>query len=203
MVRRQRKGASPSNDDRVPPGDADDQRGRDAPVGVNAAVSVRLPRLVEDDPCHDAVRAALGADTRLFWPGGAIMFSVVPFTDALRDALCEAAVGGLLRRGLEDAESALAAERRGLDALPPGAAGRQRARVSRLLVVANDGAERFYRHLETLVAQHAGRVLACMVECDSTAFGAAIYGPGAVAKLVLADHKTSTSAALRALAATA
>ena len=166
-------------------------------------MSVRLPRLVEDDPCHAAVRAALGADTRLLWPGGAIMFSVVPFTEALRGTLREAAAGGLLRRGLEDAESALAAERRGLDALPPGEGGRHRARVSRLLVVANDGAERFYRHVEGLVVQHAGRVLACMVECDSTAFGAAIYGPGAVAKLVLTDHKTSTSAVLRALAVTA
>jgi hypothetical protein len=156
--------------------------------------------MLEEDPCHDAVRAALAAKTQILWPGGALAVAVVPFTDALRDALRAAAGDGLLRRGLEDAESALAAEQRGLDALPITEARRHGARVSRLIVVANDGAERFYRQVERLVTQHAGRVLACMVECDSSAFGAAIYGAGAVAKLVLAEHKTSTTAILRALA---
>jgi hypothetical protein len=109
----------------------------------------------------------------------------------------------LLRRGLEAAEGALVAERRGLGALPPAEARRQGARVSRLLLLANDGAERFYRQVERLVATHAPRVLACVVDCDSATLGALLYGSDAVAKLVLAEHKTAVVAILRALAADA
>ena len=68
-------------------------------------------------------------------------------------------------------------------------------------MVANDGAERFYRHVERLVAIHEPRVLACVIDCDSVVLGDAVYGAGAVAKLVLADHKGAVADILRAVAA--
>jgi hypothetical protein len=161
----------------------------------------RLPREIEVDPCHDAVRAALATPARLLWPGGTLVAPVVPLTAALRHALGAAATSGLLRRGLEAAGAALDAERRGLAALPPDEARRQGARVSRLLLVANDGAERFYRRVERLVVTHAPRVLACVVDCDSATLGALLYDRDALAKLVLAEHKSAVAAILRALAA--
>lgn len=160
----------------------------------------RLPREIETDPCHDAVRAALAARTRLLWPGGTLVASVVPLSDALRRALGTPATARLLRRGLEAAEGALAAERRGLAALPPAEAQRQGGRVSRLVLVASDGAERFYRQVERLVAAHAPRVLACVVDCDSATLGGLLYEDDAMAKLVLAEHKTAVAAILRAFA---
>jgi hypothetical protein len=160
----------------------------------------RLPREIEADPCHDAVQAALAARTRRLWLGGTLVTSVVPLSDALRRVLADPDVTRLLRRGLEAAESALAAERRGLSALPPAEARRHGARVSRLLLLANDGAERFYRQVERLVAAHAPRVLACVVDCDSATLGALLYDRDAIAKLVLAEHKSAVAAILRALA---
>src|SRR5205814_9164503 len=112
-----------------------------------------------------------------------------PRTSPLRHALAAAAAGGVLRRGLEAAESALDVEQRGLAALPPEEARRQGDRVSRLLLVANDGAERFYRRVEHVVVAHAPRVLPCIIECDSGTLGALLYGPAATAQLVLGDHK--------------
>jgi hypothetical protein len=170
------------------------------PDRPTTAATPRLPREIEADPRHAAVQAALAVRTRLLWPGGTLVTSVVALSDDLRRTLADPGVTRLLRRGLEAAEGALAAERRGLGALPPAEARRQGARVSRLLLLANDGAERFYRQVERLVAAHAPRVLACVVDCDSATLGALLYGRDAVAKLVLAEHKAAVVAILRALA---
>jgi len=158
---------------------------------------IRLPREIEADPCQGAVREALAASTRRLWPGGTLIVSVVPLTDACACALRTAHRVGLLRRGLEAAAGALDAERRGLAARSPEP-GR---RVSRLLLVTRDGAERFYRHVERLVVTHEPRVLACLLDADSATLGRLLYDRDAGVKLVLAEHKTAVSAILRALAA--
>jgi len=95
---------------------------------------------------------------------------------------------------------ALEAEQRGLAALDPEMAGRQGQRVSRLLLITNDGAERFYRQVERLALTHAPRLLVCVVECDSQVLGTLLYGEDAVAKLVLTTHKAAAAAILRAVA---
>jgi hypothetical protein len=166
----------------------------------SAAAPLRLPRDVESDPCHDDVRRVLAARTRKLWSGGTLEVVVVPLTESLRAVLQAPPTAGLLQRGLEAATATLAAGQRGLDALPPAVTDRQGQRVSRLLLVTNDGAERFYRQVERLALTHAPRVLVCVIDCDSLVLGTLLYGPDAVAKLVLTGHKTATTAILRALA---
>ena len=128
------------------------------------------------------------------------MVPVIPLTDPLRRALPEARDAGLLVRGLEAAASVLAAERRGLQTLPAIEAARHGVRVSRLLMVTNDGAERFYRQVERLGSTHAPRVLTIVLDCDAAMLGDLVYGAGAAVKLVLAGHKTVVIAILRAFA---
>jgi hypothetical protein len=124
----------------------------------------------------------------------------VPLTPTLRAALAALAAQRRLERGLEAADATLAAEQRGLAALAPAVAARQQPRVSRVLVVSNDGAERFYRQVERLALTHAPRVLVCRVDASSAVVGEVCYGPGALAKLVLTTHKTAATDLLRALA---
>jgi len=163
----------------------------------------RLPRDVESDPRGAAVRSALGADRRPLWSSGVLHVAVVPWDDDLRTVLADLAGRGRLVRGLEAADRALESERRGHDALPEAVAARQGERVSRLALVTSDGATRFYRQVERLAVAHAPRLLVCRVEATSEDVGAALYGPGEVAKLVLTGHKTATSALLFALASAA
>ena len=169
------------------------------PVG-----SLRLPRDVESDPRHEDVRRALTARTKKLWPAGVFDAAVVPLTEALRKVLRSPATAALLQRGLEAATATLAAEQRGLAALPPEVTDRQGHRVSRVLLVTNDGAERFYRQVERLAVMHAPRVLVCVLDCDSPALGELLYGFGGesdgVVKLVLTGHKTAAASILRALA---
>ena len=159
--------------------------------------SLRLPRDVERDPRPDAVRAALAAGARRLWAGGTVEAAVVPLTEPVRTALGSPAIRNALIRGLEGAEATLVAERRGLDALP---AADRAPRVSRLLLVTNDGAERLYRQVERLATTHAPRVLVCLLDVPSATLGGLLYGPDAVAKLVLTGHKDAATRLLLALA---
>jgi hypothetical protein len=164
---------------------------------------VRLPRQIEVDPCHDAVRAALLAHPRPLWAGGEVAVPLLAPTAALVAALRAARGAGHLRRGLEAVEAALAAERKGLAVAERRAGARQGERVSRLLLCARDGAERFYRHVERVLTSHAPRVLGCVVDLDGAPFGEMLYGPGASVKLVMVEHKDAVAAVLRAFVAAA
>lgn len=160
---------------------------------------MRLPRAVESDPRLDEIRQALDAHRRLLWPGGTLPVAVVPLTSALRGVLQSPATRRGLQRGLESAATVLAAEQRGLQALPTAVTAGHGERVSRVLLIANDGAERFYRQVERLALAHAPRVLVCLVDCTSLVFGELLAPPGSVVKLVLTVHKATASAVLRAL----
>ena len=121
-------------------------------------------------------------------------------TPELVEALRNARRAGQVVRGLESAEGRLANEDRGM-----GLADRQNGvprgvRVSRLLVMANDGAERFYRQVERLLFRYGPRLLASRLDVNAEAFGALIFGPDSRARLLMLDHKEAVSAYLLALA---
>jgi hypothetical protein len=81
---------------------------------------------------------------------------------------------------------------------------RQGRRVSRVLLVTNDGAQRFYRQVERLAVMHAPRVLVCVLECESPVLGELLHGSSGgsdgVVKLVLTGHKTAAAGILLTLA---
>jgi hypothetical protein len=73
-------------------------------------------------------------------------------------------------------------------------------RVSRLLVLAGDGSERFYREVESLLRRHAPRVLALRLPIDEVALGRLLFGGDQVARLLMVGHKDAVSAILLAIA---
>ena len=76
-------------------------------------------------------------------------------------------------------------------------------RVSRLILLADDGAERMYRRVESLARQHGGRLLVIRLEADSERIGAMLSGDGSGAKVLMLDHKDAVADALFALAGSA
>jgi hypothetical protein len=170
---------------------------RDAPKGSTAP----LPREIEADPGHDAIQARLAAETRRLWVGGHALVPVLPLGSALADALAVAHRDGQLVLGLERAEKALEAERRGLALTARRSGVTPGARVSRLLLVTNDGADRLYRHIERLGVTHAPRVLVAMLAADAATVGRITAGREAAVKVVLVQHKQAVAALLRALTA--
>jgi hypothetical protein len=160
-----------------------------------------LPREIEADPSHGAIRAQLAAVCRPLWQGGKASASVLPLRPPLATALRAAHVDGHLVLGLERAEEALAAEARGLDFAARRATSKAGARVSRLLLLSEDGAERLYRHVERLAFLHAPRVLVLVLSAGAATLGRATTGRDASVKVVLVQRKRAVAALLRALVA--
>jgi len=161
--------------------------------------TLRLPKLVEADPRAQELLRILPAHARLLWPEGKIHVPMVAFSPALAEVLQSAHRAGQLVRSLEGAESRLAAEDRGLSLVDQQTGVLRAARVSRLLVLADDGTERFYRQVEKLLRQQGPRVLALRLDVKAETLGQMLFGPGRRALLLLLDHKEAVSAVLLAL----
>jgi hypothetical protein len=160
---------------------------------------IRLPRLVEQDPRGAEVLRVLTTQSRPLWSGGTLRVSAVKMASCLVEALRSAERSGRVIRGLESAERALAAEERGIRLARGGGNRRPDVRFSRLLLLADDGAERFYRHVETLLRRHGSRVLAVRLDVDARALGELLFGPGQRVRLVMIIHKNAVSAILLAM----
>lgn len=162
--------------------------------------NLRLPRRVEDDPGAAGVADVLAARAQPLWAGGELCVPQVEVTPALEAALKSAYSAGQLVRGLEAAARVLSAEEVGLKNVDRKTGVERGGRVSRLLVLADDGAERFYRKVESLLRQHTPRVLALRLSVNERILGQLLFGPEQLARLVLVEHKDAVSAVLLALA---
>lgn len=161
--------------------------------------SLRLPRRVEDDPEAERLLGQLAAHSRPLWAGGSLKAPRIKIGPDLEDALVSAYSAGRLIRGLEGAERALATEERGLRAVDRRTGIERGGRVSRVLLLSDDGSERFYREVESLVQRHAPRILALRSSVDEATLGR-LFGADQVARLLLIGHKDAVSAVLLALA---
>jgi hypothetical protein len=162
---------------------------------------MRLPRSLEADPRGAALLRALDTRTVRLWPGSEREVPVADMDAELAAALRSAHAAGRVVRGLESAERTLAAEERGLRLADRESGAARGERVSRLLILSGDGAERFYRQVEALLRRHGPRVLAVRVAADADALGALLFGPGRRARLLLVEHKDAVASVLLALAA--
>lgn len=159
-----------------------------------------FPREIEGEPEAAALRTRLVSLARPLWREGTIEAPVVALDRPLETALGVAGLTGTLVLGLEAATAALDREEHGLAAADARANATRPARISRLLLLADDGAERFYRAAESTVRRHAARVLACRIAVPSDALGLVVLGRPAGVKAILVQHKQAVAAVLRALA---
>jgi len=94
-----------------------------------------------------------------------------PLDSSVEAGLFDARRARRLERGLEGAETRLAAEEAGLKK------------------TAAAGSERFYRQVESLRVRFANRLEVLLLDCDEHALGAAAFGPGRRARALLIHHK--------------
>jgi len=162
-----------------------------------------FPRDIEADPCGAALRTRLDADAAPLWANGTIPAARIGAGLPLIALLERLAREGALVLGLEAAQAALDAEEAGLAALAARDKKARPARVSRVLLLASDGAERFYRAAESLTRAHATRLLTCRLDVAAETLGPHVVGRPASVKAVLVQRKGAVSAVLRAIAGAA
>src|SRR5687767_8229657 len=102
---------------------------------------LRLPKTIENDAGAPALHAALRQRCKKLWAGGAIVVPTAAWSPAVSTALETAKQQGHVVRGLERIEKALARQARGLAIADARSATERGSRVSRLVLLSNDGTE--------------------------------------------------------------
>jgi len=162
---------------------------------------LRLPKQVEEGTGVEHFARELAARGKPLWSGSELRIAEVGAAPGLKTALKSVYSAGRIVRGYEDAERSLAAEARGLSHVDKKTGVVRGGRVSRLLILADDGAERLYRNVESLLRKHEPRLLALRVSANERALGEMVFGGGQVARLLLVEHKDAVSTVLLAVAA--
>jgi len=161
---------------------------------------ILLPRELEAGGAAETVRQALGARTVRLWPGGCLSIPLIAMDEPVKKVIRTANLNGHLRWGLEAIAGRLTKEEKGIANLREGRGLPTGDRVSRLLLVSHDGAQRFYRDVERLLQFHAPRLLGCMVDTDGDSLGCLIAGKEKQIKIIMAEHKNAVADILRAVA---
>jgi Ala-tRNA(Pro) deacylase len=163
---------------------------------------LRLPRMVESDPRGRQLLHILTTQTRPLWQGSELKIFVTALNHKLTSVLLNAVSAGQVVRSLDNAERTLDDEDKGLRLVDRRSDMPRGMRISRLLLLADDGAERFYRQVERLLSRHGHRVLAVRLDVDAYKLGELLFGPDILVRLLMLDHKEAVCEALLSISDT-
>jgi hypothetical protein len=155
---------------------------------------MKLPKQLEKEGVASDVRAALEAERIELYSASEIYIPVLKFSPKFRTNIFHAKSLGELVIGYAAIAKALSNELRGLkkiDSLSD--------RISRLLLVTNDGSTRFYREFAFLQKRQGARVLICRLDVDSGLMADILGLKDQVVKAVLLNKKKSVINVLKSL----
>ena len=155
---------------------------------------MNLPKQLEAEGVASDVRAALQAESVELYCASAIYIPVLKLTPQLRTNIFHAKSVGELIVGYEAIAKALANELRGLQKIDSLG-----DRVSRLLLVTNDGSQRFYGEIAFLQKRQGARVLICRLDVDSLLMGNVLGFKDQIVKAVLLNKKKAVIHVLKGL----
>lgn len=166
---------------------------------TGAAPRLKWPRTLESDPRLPALEALLESRQSALWAQGEIKVTEVTATPALQELIPSLQGRGQIERGLENITKILASEKYGQEALRSKEGTLPAYRVSRILLMANTGSERFNRDCEKLLKDHAERVLGLKLDESGSALMENLYGAETQAKALLISHRDAVAQTLMAL----
>lgn len=160
---------------------------------------LKLPKCLEPESRIAEISSALDLDKRPLWGNGSIAVSHIAFNDALGRSLAFVRRCGKLRGGFENIETLLQREEAGLVALNKRGITSQSGRVSRLILMSNDGSDRFNRACEALLIRHKDRLLGLRMDVNSSVLGAKFFGSNAAVKIIMVEKRECVSKVLLSL----
>ena len=155
---------------------------------------MKLPRQLEHEGIELDVRVALERDSIDLYCGSDVSIPLLKLNSKLRQHIFYAKSAGALIFGLQDIEDYLVNELQGLQNVDS-----QSDRVSRLLIVTNDGSHRFYRGFEFLQKRQGERLMICRLDVDSGLMGNILGFKDKKVKVVLLNRKKSVMNVLKSL----
>jgi hypothetical protein len=160
----------------------------------------KLPKSLLAHPKRVALEALLAERSAPLRAEGTQNAARVPFDDGFRQALKVALGTTRVMQGLELMAELLAKEQKGLKLVQEKTGQAPPARASRLLILASDGSDRFYREAERLLARHGDRLLAMVVEATGEELGAAYSSKDKAVKALMINDRDAMALFLGAYA---
>jgi len=155
---------------------------------------MKLPKELEEESIESEVLVALERERVPLWSDSPVQIPVLSLTEALRTSIFRAKAIGDVTIGYEAIEKLLANEQHGLQKQDS-----KQERITRLLIVTNDGSPRFYRELGFLEKRHGSRVLICRMNVGSALMGEILGLKGSGVKAILLNRKRSVVQSLKSL----
>ncbi len=155
---------------------------------------MKLPKQLGQEEIESDVRAVLEKDSIELCSDSNIYIPVLKLNTELRKQIFYAKFIDELIIGYRDVEKTLENELHGLQNVK-----NKSDRVSRLLLVTNDGSPRFYKQLEFLHQNQGGRVLICRLDVDSLLMGNILELKNKQVKAVLLNRKKSVVNVLKSI----
>ena len=116
------------------------------------------------------------------WSEGKREIPLIEMNDNVLKALAFARRCGSLRVGLEQIQTILQTEETGLVLMKKTGLEKKSENldvgknISRLILISNDGSERFYRHSETILNRYSHRLLGVKLNVSASVLGNIFYG---------------------------
>ena len=161
---------------------------------------LKLPKNILSHPKILRIEEMLTSNLRQLHSEGRMKVPSWAFTDGVRQGLKKAYDSKNLVQGLEAISDHLDQELKGLKSLKKQPGQTQNDRLSRLIILSNDGSERFYHNAESILSRHAGRAMACVVQASSEELGAAFTKKSNPAKAFLIAERKALEDFLAAMA---
>ncbi len=168
----------------------------------NEGYMLKLPKNISTHPNIKAIETLFTKNLHLLHQDGKVKVPHMSFNENVRNALKSIYASKHLIQGLEAIGSHLDKELKGLKALAKKSGETQNDRLSRLLILSNDGSERFYHNAESILNRHSSRSMAIIIEASSEELGEAFTKKSNPAKALLIDERKSLEAFLSAIAET-
>jgi hypothetical protein len=155
---------------------------------------MKLPKQLDKEGIEADVLDALTRSTILLSETSDLSVPLLVLSQELRKHIFYAKSIGELIIGFDEIEKELANELQGLAKV-----GGVSDRISRLLIVTNDGSDRFYKELSFLSKRHGARLLICQLDINSMAMGDVLGLKGRGVKAVMVNRKKSLLNVLKSL----
>lgn len=160
---------------------------------------LKLPRKVELDPRYAKLSHLLIQNCKPLWAKSTIQISQLAFSEKLETALLAVQGYKHLEPGLEQIDQRLGNEKKGLTALLQKQGTSSSLRISRLLIVANDGSERFYRACESTLIKNGDRLRLLRVDVPSERMVEKLFGRDRAVKALLVSDRDAVTQVLLSL----
>jgi hypothetical protein len=150
---------------------------KDSPTHSASLPELRLTRVITADPRCALIEKVLKDEKVPLWEKSSIRITRVPLHRSLETCLKQFIHRKQLQRGLENIDQFLSKEQRGLIAIREKEKKSPSLRVSRVLLISNDGSERFYRDCEKILVKNQDRLLIIQIDEPSKSLSQILLGP--------------------------